>query len=141
MRSALPWQRKLPGADTRVLLLRFPDISPRRDGCAGGKRAGRLPGVITLTVHRPSTARVSISIDAPHLYDRPGSLYLRYQLSMLILTTLALRAARAGMTAMACGTGSFWRPDVVHARDWRRGPDPAYLAARGHPAKLSLYGA
>ena len=36
---------------------------------------------------------------------------------------------------MACGLDPFWRPDVVHAHDWHAGLAPAYLAARGHPAK------
>jgi starch synthase len=36
---------------------------------------------------------------------------------------------------MASGLDPFWRPDVVHAHDWHAGLAPAYLAARGHPAK------
>ncbi len=36
---------------------------------------------------------------------------------------------------MACGLDPFWRPDVVHAHDWHAGLAPAYLAARGRPAK------
>ncbi|MBD4381972.1 glycosyltransferase, partial [Xanthomonas citri pv. citri] len=36
---------------------------------------------------------------------------------------------------MASGLDPFWRPDVVHAHDWHAGLTPAYLAARGRPAK------
>ncbi len=36
---------------------------------------------------------------------------------------------------MACGLDPFWRPDVVRAHDWHAGLAPAYLAARGRPAK------
>ena len=36
---------------------------------------------------------------------------------------------------MASGLDPFWRPDVVHAHDWHAGLAPAYLAARGRPAK------
>lgn len=36
---------------------------------------------------------------------------------------------------MASGLDPFWRPDIVHAHDWHAGLAPAYLAAKGRPAK------
>ncbi len=36
---------------------------------------------------------------------------------------------------MACGLDPFWRPDIVHAHDWHAGLAPAYMRARGNPAK------
>ena len=52
-------------------------------------------------------------------------------------TDNVLRFALLGWVGseMACGLDPFWRPEVVHAHDWHAGLTPAYLAARGRPAK------
>ncbi|SQD00925.1 glycogen synthase [Escherichia coli] len=74
-------------------------------------------------------------IDAPHLYDRPGSPY--HDTNLFAYTDNVLRFALLGWVGaeMASGLDPFWRPDVVHAHDWHAGLAPAYLAARGRPAK------
>ena len=36
---------------------------------------------------------------------------------------------------LAGGLDPFWRPEIVHAHDWHAGLTPAYLAARGNPAR------
>jgi starch synthase len=74
-------------------------------------------------------------IDAPHLYDRPGSPY--HDTNQHAYTDNVLRFALLGWVGseMASGLDPFWRPDVVHAHDWHAGLTPAYLAARGRPAK------
>ena len=70
-------------------------------------------------------------IDAPHLYDRPGSPY--HDTNLFAYTDNVLRFALLGWVGaeMASGLDPFWRPDVVHAHDWHAGLAPAYLAARG----------
>lgn len=74
-------------------------------------------------------------IDAPHLYERPGSPY--HDTNLYAYIDNVLRFALLGWVGceMACGLDPFWRPDVVHAHDWHAGLAPAYLAARGRPAK------
>lgn len=74
-------------------------------------------------------------IDAPHLYERPCSPY--HDTNLYAYTDNVLRFALLGWVGceMACGLDPFWRPDVVHAHDWHAGLAPAYLAARGRPAK------
>ena len=42
---------------------------------------------------------------------------------------------------LAGGLDPFWRPEIVHAHDWHAGLTPAYLAARGNPARSVFYGA
>ena len=57
-------------------------------------------------------------IDAPHLYDRPGSPY--HDTNLYAYTDNVLRFALLGWVGaeMAVGLDPFWRPNVVHAHDW-----------------------
>lgn len=75
-------------------------------------------------------------VQAPHLYDRPGSIYLgpdgrdwgdnpeRYA----GLCWMAARIAAEG----AAG----WRPDVLHCHDWQAGLVPEYLGYLGTKARV-----
>ena len=62
-------------------------------------------------------------IDAPHLYDRPGSPY--HDTNLFAYTDNVLRFALLGWVGaeMASGLDPFWRPDGMQAlrlRIWRR---------------------
>ena len=71
----------------------------------------------------------------------PIALYPDSLLSQVLMASTypdnVLRFALLGWVGseMASGLDPFWRPDVVHAHDWHAGLTPAYLAARGRPAK------
>ncbi|MDW3225477.1 MAG: glycogen synthase GlgA [Paracoccaceae bacterium] len=66
-------------------------------------------------------------LEAPHLYDRPGNIYLgpdgqdwpdnpqRFAALCYVAAELAIQGLQG------------WRPDVVHAHDWQAGLVPAYL--------------
>jgi len=68
---------------------------------------------------------------APHLYDRPGSIYLNAAGQdwsdnaerFAALSWMAARIAREGAGA--------WVPQVLHCHDWQAGLAPAYLRALG----------
>ena len=64
-------------------------------------------------------------IDAPHLYARPGNIYMQPD-NAFRFGALGLAAARIAEGALGA-----WRPDVVHAHDWQAGLAPAYLHYRG----------
>ncbi len=74
-------------------------------------------------------------IDAPWLYDRPGSPY--HDQSMYAYPDNHRRFALLGWMAceLAKGLDHYWRPKLVHAHDWHAGLACAYLAANGHPAR------
>ncbi|MNN07193.1 Glycogen synthase [compost metagenome] len=74
-------------------------------------------------------------IDAPWLYERPGSPY--HDQSMNAYSDNHRRFALLGWMAceLAKGLDRYWRPQVVHAHDWHAGLACAYLAANGHPAR------
>ena len=132
--GALPAAQIAGGVDTRVLLPAFPDI---RRGIPDAKvvtRRETFAGRITLLFGHYNGVGIYL-IDAPHLYDRPGSPY--HDTNLFAYTDNVLRFALLGWVGaeMATGLDPFWRPDVVHAHDWHAGLAPAYLAARGHPAK------
>ncbi len=132
--GALPAAQIAGGVDTRVLLPAFPDI---RRGIPDAKvvtRRETFAGRITLLFGHYNGVGIYL-IDAPHLYDRPGSPY--HDTNLYAYTDNVLRFALLGWVGaeMAVGLDPFWRPNVVHAHDWHAGLAPAYLAAKGHPAK------
>ncbi|GAB5445292.1 glycogen synthase GlgA [Gymnodinialimonas sp.] len=68
---------------------------------------------------------------APHLFDRPGSLYndaMGQDWPDNPERFAALSFAAAHIAATGAGD---WRPDVVHGHDWQAGLVPEYLAALG----------
>ena len=70
-------------------------------------------------------------LDAPHLYDRAGSIYLGpdgkdWPDNPERFAALSWIAARIGKD----GIGG-WTPDVIHAHDWQAGFIPEYLHAMG----------
>ncbi len=74
-------------------------------------------------------------IDAPSLYNRSGNPYMDPRQEPY--SDNHLRFALLGYVGaeLASGRDPYWRPEVVHGHDWHAGLLPAYLAARGRPAK------
>lgn len=70
-------------------------------------------------------------LEAPHLFDRPGNIYLgpdgqdwpdnaqRFAALSYVAAEVAIQGAQG------------WRPDLVHAHDWQAGLVPAYLRQHG----------
>ncbi|WP_262027788.1 glycogen synthase GlgA [Microvirga sp. Mcv34] len=72
-------------------------------------------------------------IDAPHLFERPGSPYLApngrdWPDNARRFAALARAAADIGQ-----GLAPAFVPDVVHAHDWQAGLVPVYLSLTGQP--------
>ena len=72
-------------------------------------------------------------LDAPHLYDRPGNIYLSsdgqdWHDNDLRFAALSFAGAQIGLG----GLGD-WTPDVINAHDWQAGLVPAYLLQAGRP--------
>ena len=115
--GALPAAQIAEGIDTRVLLPAFPDI---RRGVVDAQvvtRRDTFAGRITLLYGHFNGVGIYL-IDAPHLYDRPGSPY--HDTNQHAYPDNVLRFALLGWVGseMASGLDPFWRPDVVHAHDW-----------------------
>ncbi len=132
--GALPAAQIADGVDVRVLLPGFPDIRRGIPDAHVVSRRDTFAGKISLLFGHYNGVGIYL-IDAPHLYERPGSPY--HDTNLYAYTDNVLRFALLGWVGceMACGLDPFWRPDVVHAHDWHAGLAPAYQAARGRPAK------
>ncbi|WP_075182541.1 glycogen synthase GlgA [Pantoea sp. 1.19] len=132
--GALPAAQIAEGVDARVLIPAYPEI---RRGIVETQLVAEVhtfAGFMQLRYGQFNGVGVYL-IDAPHLYDRQGSPY--HDESQFAYTDNFLRFALLGWVGceLACGLDPFWHPNVVHAHDWHAGLAPAYLAARGRPAK------
>ncbi|KGD72368.1 glycogen synthase [Tatumella morbirosei] len=132
--GALPAAQIAGGDDVRVLIPGFPDIKK------GLGETHRVTGIDTFAGYvelRYGTFQgVGIYIiDAPGLYDRPGSPY--HDQSLNAYGDNHLRFGVLGWVAceLAGGADYLWRPEVVHSHDWHAGLASAYIAARGYPVK------
>ncbi|WP_380183242.1 glycogen synthase GlgA [Kalamiella sp. sgz302252] len=132
--GALPAAQIAEGTDTRVLIPAFPDLKKGIPETEVVARLHTFAGYVELHYGRYDGVGIYL-IDAPGLYDRPGSPY--HDESQFAYTDNYLRFALLGWMGceIACGLDTFWRPEVVHAHDWHAGLTCAYLAARGRPAK------
>ncbi|MEM9317927.1 MAG: glycogen synthase GlgA [Pseudomonadota bacterium] len=75
-------------------------------------------------------------LDAPHLFDRDGKIYLDpkgedWPDNPKRFAALSLVAARIGADGIAG-----WRPQVLHLHDWQAGLTPIYLRQMGAEARV-----
>lgn len=132
--GAMPAAQIAQGANVRVLLPGFPAL---KEGIPETHEVATLDtfaGRVTLRFGHYQGVGIYL-IDAPHLYDRPGSPY--HDQAMYAYSDNNRRFGLLGWVAaeLASGCDHFWRPQVVHAHDWHAGLACAYLAARGRPAR------
>ncbi|MGF1626919.1 MAG: glycogen synthase GlgA [Alphaproteobacteria bacterium] len=125
--SALPKALAAQGVAARVMLPGYPAATA---ALAGGREtdAGFVSAGGPVRLVAGSAAGLDlIAVDAPHLFDRPGSPYLGpdgrdwtdNHLRYGALCRAAAAVARDGLDG--------WRPELVHVHDWQAGLVPAYL--------------
>lgn len=73
-------------------------------------------------------------LDAPHLYDRDGGIYIDAEGKDWRDNALRFGALSQVGADIAQGRISGWVPDVVHVHDWQAGLVPAYLRQSGKGA-------
>lgn len=126
------------GVDVRIMMPAYPAVAPllksgttvwHSDEFLGGKaelRSVRAEGLDLLL------------LDAPHLYDRPGSIYLDGAGQDWHDNHLRFGAlCRAGAEVCLNGIGD-WKPDIAHAHDWQAGLIPVYLKQANAAAPKSV---
>lgn len=72
-------------------------------------------------------------LDAPHLFDRPGNIYLGADGQDWPDNAQRFGALSFVAAEVAAGGIAGWRPDVVHAHDWQAGLVSAYLRQKDGP--------
>ncbi len=129
------------GVECRVLLPLYRQIAHLADGAKEVLDAGALFGGPVRVLARRESGIDLLLIDAPHLYDRPGQIYLNENgldwadnhLRFGLLSWLGAEIGRAGIAG--------WTPDVIHAHDWQAGLTPVYAAQNGSdtPCVLTIH--
>lgn len=108
----------LPGYPQVMAAVKSPKTVAKFDALFGGAArvlSGRAAGHDLLLV------------DAPHLFDRPGSLYLDEAGRDFNDNPQRFAALSQAAAAIANGAVKGFKPEVVHCHDWQAGLAPYYL--------------
>lgn len=118
--GALPQAQIAAGADVRLLMPGFPALMQQIHPTSAVAEIDTFAGRVTLRYGSYNGVGVYL-IDAPHLYDRPGSPY--HDASQHEYADNYRRFGLLGWIAceLACGLDALWRPEVVHGHDWHAG--------------------
>ena len=117
--------------ESRVLLPLYRQIAHLAKGAKEVLDAGSLFGGPVRVLSKRDSGIDLLLIDAPHLYDRPGQVYLNENgvdwadnhLRFGLLSWLGAEIGRNGIAD--------WQPDVIHAHDWQAGLTPVYAGQSG----------
>lgn len=127
--------------ECRVLLPLYRQIAHLANGAEEVLDAGPLFGGPVRVLAKRQDGIDLLLIDAPHLYDRPGQIYLNESGSdwadnHLRYGLLGWMGAEIGRTGIAG-----WKPDVIHAHDWQAGLTPVYARQNGGtvPCVLTIH--
>ncbi len=139
--GAVPKALSATGDSVRVLLPAYPALESLAGQGTVVARFGDLFGGIADLVAVQAEGLSLLLLRAPHLYDRPGGIYLGpdgrdwpdNDLRFAALSFAAAQIARDGV--------GDWVPDVVNAHDWQAGLVPAYLrqANVGTPVVMTIH--
>ena len=77
-------------------------------------------------------------LDAPKLFDRPGSIYLTPEGHDWPDNLNRFAALSEAAAAIASGAIKNWVPEVVHCHDWQAGLVPYYMRQKGCSAKTVM---
>lgn len=122
------------GAEVRVLLPAYPALA---DVLATGTEVRSFPNFFGGSARLVAATAQEIDLlllDAPHLYDRAGTIYLDpngHDHWDNHIRFGALSMAGAGVALDGVGD---WKPDLVNAHDWQAGLVAAYLHQSGRRA-------
>ncbi|WP_159808950.1 glycogen synthase GlgA [Litoreibacter roseus] len=136
--GALAHVLKEHDVESRVLLPLYRQISHLSAGAKEVRDVGSKFGGPVRILSTQASGIDLLLIDAPHLYDRPGQIYLNEagadwtdnHLRFGLLSWLGAEIGRLGVDG--------WRPDVIHAHDWQAGLTPVYARQNEDAAPPSI---
>ncbi len=125
--GALPSALAQEGIDVVTLIPGYPAVLKALDRTEVVRRYSNLLGGSARLLSAKAAQLDVFVIDAPHLYERPGSPYLTPD--GRDWPDNARRFAALARVAADIGQGAVpgFVPDIVHAHDWQAGLAPAYL--------------
>ncbi|MBM9596391.1 glycogen synthase GlgA [Roseitranquillus sediminis] len=126
--GALPAALARQGWDMRVMLPAYPQVRAAVEPGPTVMEEDDLFGGPGRVVRATAAGLQLYLVDAPHLFEREGSIYLGADRRdwpdnperFAALSWLAARLAREG--------DGEWRPELAHGHDWQAGLMPLYLA-------------
>ncbi len=125
--GALPGALAPHGVEMRPLVPGYPAVMERLQSREVLHRFPALFGGPAAIVAGEAGGLELFTIEAPHLYERPGNPYMDRQ--GRDWPDNAQRFAALSWVAAEIGRGLLpdFRPDILHAHDWQAGLAPAYL--------------
>ena len=129
--GALPAALASYGVDMKTLLPGYPAVMKALKGATLEAELGDLfggPGSIL----RASLPGLELFVlEAPHLYDREGSIYLNTSGHDWPDNPERFAALSYAAAHIAANGVQGWQPDIVHGHDWQAGFVPEYLVSMG----------
>lgn len=134
--GALPGALKAEGVRMRTLLPGYPAVMKAlEDPRVVATQAGLFGGPARIIAAQAAGLDL-IVLDAPHLFDRPGSIYLGpegrdWPDNPERFAALSWIAAQIGVEGL-----EGWQPQVLHGHDWQAGLMPEYLHSMGGTGRI-----
>ena len=134
--GALPGALKAHGVEMRSMIPGYPVVMAALDGGAVVHRYDDLFGGAARLVSGKARGLDVISVDAPHLFDRPGNPYLGpdgkdWPDNAQRFAALAMAAADVGR-----GVAKGFVPDILHLHDWQAALAAVYAVFLGGPKTI-----
>src|SRR5471032_1672270 len=125
--GALPAALSQENIQTTTLAPGYPGLVAKLDSAEPVYRYGSLFGGAARVLAAKAGGLDLFVLDAPHLFARPGNIYLGPD--GLDWPDNAQRFAALARVAADIGKGAAtsWAPDIIHAHDWQAALAPAYL--------------
>ena len=137
--GALPAAMAGAGWQMRTLLPGYPAVMKALGKGKAVWEAGDLFGGPGRVLAGRAAGLDLLVVDAPHLYDRPGGIYLGGNGRDWPDNPERFAALSWAAAAIAVGELKGWQPELVHCHDWQAGFAPTYLRGSGIPTLLTVH--
>lgn len=135
--GALPGALAEHGVEMRTLLPGYPAVLEAMSNEKSLAKISDLFGGPACLLAGNVSGLDLLVLDAPHLFNRTGNIYLGKDGSDWH-DNVERFAALSKVAADVAGGLTAWQPDVVHCHDWQAGLTPYYMRAANCPAKSIL---
>lgn len=134
--GALPGALAAEGIEMRTLLPGYPEVMAEVRNSKEVMTDWDLFGGPATLLACEAAGLSLLVVDAPHLYDRPGNIYLGPDGKdwpdnperFAALCYMAARVSKEGVDG--------WVPEIVHGHDWQAGLFPEYLGKNDRPGTV-----
>ncbi|ABG32399.1 glycogen synthase [Roseobacter denitrificans] len=115
------------GVEARVMLPLYPALRVLSEGGKTVWSSDNLHGGAARLLDVRAEGLDLLLLDAPHLFDRGGNIYLDADGTDWPDNPLRFGALSWVAADIAANGAAGWQPEIVHAHDWQAGLVPAYL--------------